>query len=259
MGTAAVDRDFVRSLERGLDAIRTLGRPGPGLTLTEAADELNLTRASARRTLQTLEDLGYLRNDDRRYTLTPKVLSLGHGYRSGLALPDIARPHLQQLMHDTDEFCSVSVFDGDETLCVARVAPARIMNVAMPVGTRLPAYATCVGRVLLSELSDEDLDGYFTRVELQALTPVTLVSPADLRRELDRIRHQHWALVDQELERGLRSIAAPIRDAAGRVIAAANVGAHAGRVTVATLRRALLPSLRAAAESIERDLAVARP
>jgi IclR family pca regulon transcriptional regulator len=259
MGTDAGDRDYVRSLERGLAVMRALGRPGPGLTLAEAARELHLTRASARRTLMTLEHLGYLRADDRHYTLTPKVLSLGHGYRSGLALPDIAHPHLQQLMHDTDEFCSVSVLDGDETLCVARVAPARIMNVAMPVGTRLPAYATCVGRVLLAELSDDELDGYFARVELQALTPVTLVSPAELRRELERVRQQRFALVDQELERGLRSVAAPIRDAAGRVIAAANVGAHAGRVTVATLRRALLPSLQAAAESIERDFAVARP
>jgi IclR family transcriptional regulator, pca regulon regulatory protein len=259
MGTDAGDRDFVRSIERGLAVIRTLGRPGPGLTLAEAARELHSTRASARRTLRTLEHLGYLRLDDRHYTLTPKVLSLGHGYRSGLALPDIARPHLQQLMQDTDEFCSVSVLDGDEILCVARVAPARIMNVAMPVGTRLPAYATCVGRVLLAELSEDDLDGYLGRVELRPLTPATLVSPPELCRELERVRRQRFALVDQELERGLRSVAAPIRDAAGRVIAAANVGAHAGRITVATLRRALLPSLRAAAESIERDLTVARP
>jgi IclR family pca regulon transcriptional regulator len=259
MATDVGDRDFVRSIERGLAVIRALGRPGRGMTLAEAARELHATRASARRTLITLEHLGYLRLDDRHYTLTPKVLSLGHGYRAGLALPDIARPHLQQLMHDTDEFCSVSVLDGDETLCVARVAPARIMNVAMPVGTRLPAYATCVGRVMLAELSDAELDGYLGRVELRPLTPATLVSPPDLRRELDRVRRQHFALVDQELERGLRSVAAPIRDAAGRVIAAANVGAHAGRVTVASLRNALLPSLRATAESIERDFAVARP
>jgi IclR family pca regulon transcriptional regulator len=259
MGSDVADRDFVRSLERGLAVIRALGHPGPGLTLAEAARELHSTRASARRTLLTLERLGYLRTEDRHYTLTPKVLSLGFGYRSGLALPDIARPHLQDLMRDTDEFCSVSVLDGDQTLCVARVAPARIMNVAMPVGTRLPAYATCVGRVLLAELSEADLDAYIARVELRPLTPATVVDPPGLRRELDRVRRQRWALVDQELERGLRSIAAPIRDAAGRVIAAANVGAHAGRITVTTLRRALLPSLQAAAESIERDFAVARP
>jgi IclR family transcriptional regulator, pca regulon regulatory protein len=253
------DADYVRSIERGLAVIAALGHPGGGLTVAEVARALGVTRASARRTLLTLEQLGYLRCDDRRFTLTPKLLDVGHGYRAGLALPDVARPHLQQLMEATDEFCSVSVLDGDETLCVARVAPARIMNVAMPVGTRLPAYATCVGRVLLAALNADELDGYLGRVELRALTPSTLVTAPSLRRELDRVRRQRFAVVDQELERGLRSAAAPIRDTGGRVVAAANVGALAGRVTVDSLRRRLLPPLRATAESIERDLAVARP
>jgi len=151
------------------------------------------------------------------------------------------------------------VLDGDETVCVARVAPPRIMNVAMAVGTRLPAYATCVGRVLLAELSPQELDAYFDRVELRPLTPATLTSPGTLRAELGRVRRRRWALVDQELERGLRSAAAPVRDAAGNVIAAANVGALAGRITVATLRKALVPPLLASAAAIERDLAVTRP
>ena len=253
------DADFVRSIERGLAVISVLGRPGGGMTLAEVARAIGVTRASARRTLLTLEQLGYLRTDGRRFTLTPKLLDLGHGYRSGLALPDVARPHLQQLMEATDEFCSVSVLDGDETLCVARMAPARIMNVAMPVGTRLPAYATCVGRVLLAGLDPDQLDGYLGRVQLRALTPATRATEPALRDELDRVRRQRYAVVDQELERGLRSAAAPIRDVAGRVIAAANVGALAGRVTVATLRRDLVPPLRETAESIERDLAVASP
>jgi IclR family pca regulon transcriptional regulator len=253
------DADYVRSIERGLAVIAALGHPGGGLTVAEVARAVGVTRASARRTLLTLEQLGYLRCDDRRFTLTPKLLDLGHGYRAGLALPEVARPHLQQLMEATDEFCSVSVLDGDETLCVARVAPARIMNVAMPVGTRLPAYATCVGRVLLAALGAEHLDGYLGRVELRALTPATLATAAALRAELDRVRGQRFAVVDQELERGLRSAAAPIHDTAGRVIAAANLGALAGRITVATLRTRLLPPLRATAESIERDLAAARP
>jgi IclR family transcriptional regulator, pca regulon regulatory protein len=253
------DADYVRSIERGLAVIAALGHPGGGLTVAEVARAIGVTRASARRTLLTLEELGYLRCEDRRFTLTPKLLDVGHGYRAGLALPDVARPHLQQLTEVTDEFCSVSVLDGDETLCVARVAPARIMSVAMPVGTRLPAYATCVGRVLLAALGADELDGYLERVKLRALTPATLVTAPSLRRELDRVRRQRFAVVDQELERGLRSAAAPIRDSAGRVIAAANIGALAGRVTVDTLRRRLLPPLRATAESIERDLAVARP
>ena len=214
----------MRSIERGLAVIATLGHPGGGLTLAEVARAIGVTRASARRTLLTLEQLGYLRCDERIFRLTPKVLDLGQGYRSGIALPEVARPHLQQLMEATDEFCSVSVLDGDETLCVARVAPARIMNVAMPVGTRLPAYATCVGRVLLAGLDPDQLDGYLERVELTALTPTTRTTVPALRDELDRVRRQRYAVVDQELERGLRSAAAPIRDIAGRVIAAANVG-----------------------------------
>jgi IclR family pca regulon transcriptional regulator len=132
------------------------------------------------------------------------------------------------------------------------------MNVAMPVGTRLPAYATCVGRVLLAALTADELERYLERVELRALTPVTRSTVPALREELDRVRRQRYAVVDQELERGLRSAAAPIRDITGRVIAAANIGALAGRVTVARLRRDLVPRLRATAECIERDLAVAR-
>jgi IclR family pca regulon transcriptional regulator len=251
--------DFVQSIERGLAVISVLGRPGPGLTLSEVARAIAVSRASARRTLLTLERLGYLHCDDRLFTLTPKLLDLGHGYRAGLGLPDVARPHLQKLMEATDEFCSVSVLDGDDTLCVARAAPVRIMNVAMPVGTRLPAYATCVGRVLLADLDADELDDYFGRVELHALTPATVATSPALRRELDRVRRQRFAVVDQELEQGLRSAAAPIHDTTGRVIAAANLGALAGRVTVHTLRHRLLPPLRAAAESIERDLAIAQP
>jgi len=253
------DRDFVRSLERGLEVIRALGHPGPGATLADVARIIGANRASTRRSLLGLQALGYVRSDGRLFSLTPKVLSLGYGYRSRLALPEVARPHLQRLMEETGEFSSLSVLDGDETVCVARVAPARIMNVAMPVGTRLPAYATCVGRVLLAELPAQELDAYLDRVELRPLTSATLTSPGSLRAELGRVRRQRWALVDQELERGLRSAAAPVRDAAGHVIAAANVGALAGRITVAALRKTLVPPLLASAASIERDLAIARP
>jgi IclR family transcriptional regulator, pca regulon regulatory protein len=252
------ERDFVRSLERGLAVIAALGRPGPGLTLPEVARAIGANRPGARRALATLEQLGYVRRDERRFSLTPKVLDLGHGYRSGLALPDVARPHLQRLLEATDEFCSISVLDGQETMCVARAAPARLVNLAMPVGTRLPAYATCVGRVLLADLGPEALDAYLHSVELRPLTPTTLVTRTALRDELDRVRRQRWAVVDQELELGLRSAAAPIRDASGHVIAAANIGSHAARVTLGKLRQRLLPALRTAAEQIERDLAVAR-
>jgi IclR family pca regulon transcriptional regulator len=253
------DRDFVRSLERGLEVLRALGHPGPGMTLAQVARAVGANRASARRSLLGLEALGYVRSRGRLFALTPKVLSLGYGYRSGLALPEVARPHLQRLMEKTGEFSSLSVLDGEETVCVARVAPPRIMNVAMPVGTRLPAYATCVGRVLLAGLPAADLDAYLDRVELRPLTPATVTTANGLRAELARVRRRRWALVDQELERGLRSAAAPVHDAAGHVVAAANVGALAGRISVATLRKRLVPLLLDSAASIERDLAIARP
>ena len=196
------DRDFVRSLQRGLEVVRALGHPGPGMTLAEVARAIGANRASTRRSLLGLEALGYVRSDGRRFTLTPKVLSLGYGYRSRLALPEVARPHLQRLMEETGEFSSLSVLDGDETVCVAHVAPPRIMNVAMPVGTRLPAYATCVGRVLLAELAPQDLDAYLGRVELRALTPATLTSPARLRAELNRVRRRRWARRRGQRHRG---------------------------------------------------------
>jgi IclR family pca regulon transcriptional regulator len=253
------DRDFLRSLERGLDVICALGHPGPGLTLSQVARAIGSHRATTRRSLQGLEALGYVHRTEGAFSLTPKVLGLGHGYGSQLALPDVARPHLQRLMEETGEFCSLSVLDGDESVCVARVAPPRIMNLAMVAGTRLPAYATCVGRVLLAALPAAALDAYVDRIELVALTPATLTGRGALRAELGRVRRRGWALVDQELERGLRSAAVPVRDATGNVIAAASVGALADRVTVARMRKAVVPRLQATAASLERDVAIARP
>jgi IclR family pca regulon transcriptional regulator len=259
MREGLADRDFVRSLQRGLAVIGHLGRPGPGQTLPEIADAMGVPRATMRRVLLTLEGMGYVRAERRRFSLTPKVLELGLGYRSSLALADVVQPHLEDLLKATGEFCSVSVLENHQTVCVARAAPARIMNVAMSVGTRLPAYATCVGRVLLAELASEALDSYLADADLHPLTETTLTSPEALRAELERVRRQRWALVDQELECGLRSAAAPIRGAGGNVVAAANIGTHVTRVTLDAFRKRLLPPLRAAAEDIEHDLAIARP
>jgi IclR family pca regulon transcriptional regulator len=259
MREALADRDFVRSLQRGLAAIGQLGRPGAGQTLDELADAIGVPRATMHRVLLTLQRLGYVRTERQRYSLTPKVLAIGLSYRSSLALADVAQPHLQGLLERTGEFCSVSVLENQHAVCVARAAPERIMTVAMSVGTRLPAYATCVGRVLLAELEPKALDRYLAAAELRPLTEATLASPEALRVELDRVRRQRWALVDQELEPGLRSAAAPIRDAGGHVVAAANIGTHAPRVTLDAFRKRLLPPLRGAAEQIEHDLAIARP
>ncbi len=249
---------FVQSLERGLNVIRAFDASTPRLTLSEVARATGLTRAAARRFLLTLADLGYVRTDGRMFSLTPRVLRLGYAYLSALSLPDVAEPHLERLVAMIHESSSVSVLDGDDIVYVARIPTSRIMTVAISVGTRFPAYATSMGRVLLAGLPDAELDDRLARAARRPFTERTTTDPAALRREINRVRKQGWALVDQELEDGLRSIAAPIRDATGAVIAAANVSTTAGRVPAARMRRELLPLLLDAAARIEADLRAAR-
>jgi IclR family transcriptional regulator, pca regulon regulatory protein len=246
---------FVQSLERGLSVIRALSAPGSGLTLAEVARATGLTRAAARRFLLTLEDLGYVRSEDRRFRLTPRVLELGQSFLSNLTLPDIAQPHLRELVQRVDESSSVSILDGTEIAYVAREPTRRIMTVAIAVGTRFPAYATSMGRVLLAGLSDAELDSYLDHVRLRPLTAGTITDARALRAEVLRTRRQGWALVDQELEDGLRSIAVPIRDGLGSLVAAVNLSTHASRRTLEGIRRDLLGELLDTAGRIEADLA----
>ena len=248
------DGDFVQSLERGLSVIRAFDADHPELTLSEVARATGLTRAAARRFLHTLVSLGYMRSDGRLFALRPTILELGYAYLSSLTLPEMAAPHLEQLVEKVHESSSVSVLDGDEVVYVARVPTKWIMRVAIAVGTRFPAFATSMGRVLLAGQPDDWLDGYLRSTPLRALTPRTIAEPARLRAELVRIRRLGWALVDQELEEGLRSVAAPIRDADGRVIAAVNVSAHASRRSLDDIRRVLLPPLLTTAHAIQDDL-----
>jgi IclR family pca regulon transcriptional regulator len=257
MGDEAREAHFVQSLERGLAVIRAFDAQRPELTLSEVARHCDLTRAAARRFLLTLADLGYVRTDGRLFKLTPRVLELGYAYLSSLSLPEVAAPHLERLVAEVHESSSMSVLDGDSIIYVARVPTARIMTVAINVGTRFPAYATSMGRVLLAGLPDADREAYLARVKLEPLAPRTIVSVDALDAELDRVRAQGWSIVDQELEEGLRSVAAPVRDRAGATVAAINVSVHASRTTLDEIRRGLVPPLRAAAAAIERDLAVA--
>ena len=245
---------FVQSLERGLAVIRAFGADTPSLTLSDVARATGLTRAATRRFLLTLGDLGYVRSDGRYFELTPRVLELGYAFLSSLSLPEVAEPHLERLVAEVHESSSVSVLDGDDIVYVARVPTARIMRVSINVGTRFPAYATSMGRVLLSRLPEDELEAYLERVELKALSPRTLTSREMLRVELAKVRSQGWALVDQELEEGLRSVAAPIRGRRGEIVAAMNISAHASRMTIDTARRALVPPLLATAARIEADL-----
>lgn len=248
------DTNFVQSLDRGLAVIRAFDAQHPRLQLSEVARATGLTRAAARRFLLTLVQLGYVRVDGREFSLRPRVLELGYSYLSGLALPEVAQPHLETLVGRVDESSSVSVLDGDDVVYVARVHTKRIMTVLITVGTRFPAYATSMGRVLLAGLPADELTAYLQRANLRPLTSRTVTDPAKLRATLDRVRAQGYALVDQELEEGLRSAAAPVHNRDGAVIAAVNLSVSASRTTLRQLEDDYLPALLETAAQIERDL-----
>lgn len=247
---------YVQSLERGLAVIRAFDAQHSELTLSDVARVCGLTRAAARRFLLTLTDLGYVRTDGRLFSLAPRVLELGYSYLSSLSLPEVAETHLERLVAEVRESSSMSVLDGDDIVYVARVPTSRIMRVAINVGTRFPAYATSMGRVLLAALPEPDLEAYLARATLAPLTDRTIRTPAALRAELGQVRLQGHAVVDQELEEGLRAIAAPIRNHAGHVTGAVNVSVHAARATVDEMRDRLLPPLLAATAAIEADLRI---
>lgn len=246
---------YVQSLERGLSVITAFGPDTPEMTLSEVSRAAGLTRAAARRFLLTLVDLGYMRFDGKLFRLAPRVLDLGYAYLSSQSLPAVAEPHLEWLVKETGESSSVSVLDGNDIVYVARVPTSRIMTVAINVGTRFPAYATSMGRVLLAGLDHAALDDYLAEVDLVELTGHTVGTVDELRAQLLVVRRQGHALVDQELEHGLRSLAAPVRNKQGRVVAAINVSAHVSRITREKARRHFLPPLLTAAGDIERDLA----
>lgn len=259
MGTvadpAARNGEFVQSLDRGLAVIRAFDAEHPELTLSEVARQTGLTRAAARRFLRTLVEIGYMRTDGTKFALRPKVLELGYAYLSSLSLPELALPHMELLVERTHESSSLCVLDGDEIVYVARVPTKRIMAVMIAVGTRFPAYATSMGRVLLAGRSAEWLDGFLASADLRALTPHTVTDVRELRAELGRVRERGWAMVDQELEEGLRSVAAPVVDGAGRVVAALNVAVNASRRSGAEVESDVVPLLLGTARAISLDLA----
>jgi IclR family pca regulon transcriptional regulator len=250
--------EFVRSLDRGLAVIRAFSAEAPSLTLSDVARATGLTRAAARRFLLTLEALGYVASDGRRFHLRPKVLELGYAYLSSLSFEEVALEHMRELVEEVHESSSASVLDGTEIVYVARVPAKRIMSIGLNVGTRLPAFCTSMGRVLLAALPEASLDNYFRKAELEARTSRTVTDEGRLRRILADVRHQGWAMVDQELEDGVRSVAIPIRGPGRTVLAAMNISAHAARVRLDDLRKRYLPLLQAAACRIEGDLSARR-
>lgn len=241
---------FVQSLERGLDVIRAFDSEHPSMSLSQMAHRTGMSRATARRFLLTLEALGYVRADGRQFRLTHRVLDLGYAYLSALDLSDLVLPHMEQLVKEVDETSSLSVLDDDEIVYVLRVPVRKVMTVRLAVGARLPAYATSMGRVLLAALPEEEQGLRLARHPLKPLTPHTLHSLAELLAELRRVRIQGYALVQQELELGLCSLAVPIHHGR-RVAAALNVGMrwHPKRARDALGK--VLPVLRKAASDIE--------
>lgn len=252
---AAGDPDFVLSLARGLAVVEALGGAKRGLSLSEAARAAGFSRASARRLLLTLERLGYVRQDDRRFVLLPRVLRLGYGFIASMSPAELMQSYMEEVTKSLRESCSVAMMDGDEIVYVARVPTSRIMTVALNVGTRLPAYCTSLGRVLLSGMADADIDAYLARVELRALTPNTATQPKKLKQIIRQARLDGYTMVDQELEAGVRSCGVPIRDRQGRIVAALNASGHASRVTCEDLKTRFLPVLLDAAAKISASLA----
>ena len=242
---------FVRSLAKGLQVIEAFGEQKSSHTLSDIAKSTGLTRATARRLLHTLVRLGYAELEDRRFSLSPRVLNLGYSYLTSLGLWNLAEPFMEELVSVVKESCSASVLDGFDVVYVARVPTrARIMSITLNIGTRLPCHATSMGRVLLAGLPENQLEPVLAGVPLDAYTDRTVTDRDELREKTGEVRRQGWALVDQELELGLRSVAVPLLDRANRVFAALNVSTHTSRATIEEIKSNILPELQKCARQI---------
>ena len=236
-------RDFVAGLDKGLQVIEAFDQERSRLTIAEVAERTGLTRAAARRYLLTLTALGYMRHEQKQFSLTPKVLRLGQSYLHSARLPRIAQPLLYRLAYSLGEAASVGILDHDDLVCVAAVSAGQLISATLQPGTRVPAYCTANGRVLLASLARDQAERYLERARPERITAHTIVDKAALAAAIARVREQGYALVDQELELGLRTIAVPVKNFRGDVVAAMNISVHAGRMTVQQMVERCLPSL----------------
>lgn len=249
------DPNFMTSLARGLAVIHAFQERKRHLTIAQISHRTEIPRAAVRRCLHTLMSLGYVTTDGRTYSLLPKVLTLGHAYLSSTPLAVTAQPILDRLSEQLHEACSMATLEGDEILYIARSAtPQRLISVDLSVGSRLPAYCTSMGRILLAALDDAALEEYIEHADLQIKTSRTVHTAQGLRASIAQIRTLGWVIIDQELEVGLRSVAVPLKDSAGQVLAALNVGTHAGRVTRQELETRFLPVLLEASKELSARL-----
>ncbi len=250
IGEMTGDPSFMTSLARGLAVVRAFSDQRRTLTIAQISHKTGIPRAAVRRCLHTLKLLGYADSEANNYSLKPKVLTLGYSYLSSTPLAVSAQPCLDHISRTLHESCSLAVLDGNDVLYIARSSTSRIMSVALNVGSRLPAYCTSLGRVMLASLPQEDLQAYFATVELRAYTDRTIVSGKRLQEILVDIRLAEYAILEEELEVGLRSIAVPVRGASGTVVAALNVGAQATRVTSRQMEEEFLPVLHKGAQEL---------
>ena len=248
--------DFIEALARGLDVIRAFGPNRPSMSLSEVAAATGLARPTARRMLLTLEELGYVRAAHGEFALTPRVLELGMAYIGATTLWDIARPHMEQLVGYTGESSSLAQLDGSDIVYVARVAVPKIITIAVTIGTRFPALQTSLGKVLLAALSPAALERVLAEPGRSGIMPLWKPDVEERDRVLYEVRERGWALTDEHLAPGIRSIAAPVSDGANHVVAALNVSVHAAETSIETLTEKYLPLLLQTAAAISTDWAL---
>ncbi|MET3660408.1 IclR family transcriptional regulator domain-containing protein [Aquamicrobium ahrensii] len=239
-----LERDIMGGMAKGLAAIETFTAERPRQSISQVSAASGLDRATARRCLLTLAHLGYADYDGKFFTLTPRVLRLGTACLATMPLPQLVQPLLDALSEKIGESSSVSILDGDDIVYVARAAQKKVMSIALMPGSRLPAYCTSMGRALLAALPEDDARAILVAAPLAARTPHTLTDPDAILAELSRVKNQGYALIDQEVELGLRSIAVPLFSARGTVVAAVNVGVPATQVAVEGLVPLYLQALR---------------
>lgn len=246
---------YVQSFARGLEVIRSFSASAPRQTLTEVAGRTGLTRAGARRILLTLQALGYVESDGRLFTLTPRILDLGFAYLSSMPMWNVAEPVMESLVEQVKESCSAAVLEGADIVYVLRVSTRKIMRNTLGIGSRLPAYCTSMGRMLLAGLPDEEVLRLLSDAPLEPRTRYTLTDPQAVLARVQQARRQGWCLVNQELEEGLVSMAAPVVNRAGRIIASINISGQVNRTSPRVMQETMLAPLREAAREISRRLA----
>ncbi|MBW7472096.1 IclR family transcriptional regulator domain-containing protein [Marinobacter sp. F4218] len=245
------DRDYVGALASGLDVLQAFDAEHPRMTLSEVAARTDMDRAKARRFLLTLHALGFVKRSGRQFELTPRVLQLGYAYQASNQYRAVIQQYLEDITAELGESSSLAVLDGDEVVYVVRsAARQRLMAITLSVGTRLPAAYTSMGRVLLGQLPEDELEQFLRRVDLKALTPSSITSKETLRAEIYKAREQGYSIVDQELDQGLRSVAVPVFAGSGELLGAINISTNAARVTLETLMGVYLPRLQAIAEKV---------